>query len=104
MQGGIDLHGGGSPCPCDLGVKIGRPGRPDALISTTSFVISSAELDLDLSLFAGEGLGVRLAPRSSKLGGSFLLSPEPGSAALLGVGLALLAVRARATQRQRRAI
>lgn len=96
LGGGSNLHGGGSPCPCDLGVEIGMPGRSRDFIQWTSFTLSSSE-PIDISLFFEQNVGVRLSPASSKLGG-VLPIPEPSTALLLGLGLLALS-RARARRR-----
>lgn len=100
---GSNLLGGGSPCPCDVGVEIGRPGLRGGGddFQTTTIVIMHETLDLDLSFLAGQAIGVRLTSvgpdegsrrGSSKLGG---VVPEPSTGALTLVGLSLLAGRRR---------
>jgi hypothetical protein len=32
---GSNLHGGGTPCPCDIGVELGTPGSARTTFSTT---------------------------------------------------------------------
>lgn len=101
---GANLNGGGSPCPCDVGVEIGRPGLRgggDDFQSTT-IVLMHEVLALDLSSFDAQAFGVRLTSvgddadhrdGSAKLGG---IVPEPSTAMLLALGLAGLAGRRRA--------
>ena len=59
LKHGVNLNGGGSPCPCDLGIAIGTPGIGKDDIQETTFVLD-ADVDLVLDNFAGELLGVRL--------------------------------------------
>lgn len=56
---GVNLNGGGSPCPCDIGIAIGTPGASKDDILRTTFVLDAAA-DLVLDDFAGELLGVRV--------------------------------------------
>lgn len=56
---GVNLNGGGSPCPCDIGVAIGTPGAGKDDIFRTTFVLDAAA-DLVLDDFAGQLLGVRV--------------------------------------------
>jgi hypothetical protein len=99
---GANLYGGGSPCPCDIGVAIGLPGLRgghDDLMSTT-FVLMHETVDLDLSIFRDQLFGVRLTSvgddcdreGSTKLRG---VVPEPGTGLLLGAGLIALGARSR---------
>jgi hypothetical protein len=95
LGGGSNLHGGGSPCDCDLGVEIGTPGASGDFVQSTAFILSSSDGPLDISQFFGQNVGVRLSPRnSSKLGG-VLPVPEPSTAALLSLGILGLAARRR---------
>jgi hypothetical protein len=59
LKHGVNLNGGGSPCPCDLGIAIGTPGIGKDDLQETTFVLD-ADADLVLDDFAGELLGVRL--------------------------------------------
>lgn len=100
---GSNLQGGGSPCPCDVGVEIGLPGLRGGSddYETIRLLVSHDSLHLDPSLFAGQRFGVRLTSvgpdwwdrdGSSKCGG---VVPEPSTGLLAGFGLALLAGRRR---------
>lgn len=92
---GSNLNGGGTPCPCDLGVEIGAPGigggddHPAVV-----FTLSHADVDLDVGLFADQLFGVRVTSvgdldgargGSSKLAG---VVPEPSTSLLMLLGLA----------------
>ena len=102
LGGGNNLNGGGSPCPCDIGVEIGLPGiGMGDDIQTTVFTLSHATEDLDLSLFYEQSFGVRVTSvglpggsreGSSKLGG-MLPVPEPSTGLLVLSGLVFLAKR-----------
>ena len=59
LKNGVNLNGGGSPCPCDLGVALGTPGTGKDDIFTTTFVLD-AKADLVLDDFAGEVIGIRV--------------------------------------------
>ncbi len=59
LKHGVNLNGGGSPCPCDLGVALGTPGIGKDDIFTTTFVLD-ADADLVLDNFAGELIGIRV--------------------------------------------
>jgi hypothetical protein len=100
---GSNLHGGGSPCSCDFGVAIGTPGIGMDDFLAVSFTLSHDTLDLTLSMFFEQSVGVRLTSvgpdswdreGSSKLGGVMPV-PEPSTAAMLGLGLAALSLGSR---------
>jgi hypothetical protein len=99
---GSNLNGGGTPCPCDLGVEIGDPGigQGDDFQKVT-FVLSHVSQDLDLSLFEEQAFGIRVTSvgsasgsraGSSKLEGTFPVVPEPATAILMLLGLSGLSV------------
>jgi hypothetical protein len=99
---GSNLNGGGTPCPCDLGVEIGDPGigQGDDFQKVT-FVLSHVSEDLDLSLFEEQAFGIRVTSvgsaggsreGSSKLEGTFPVVPEPSTAILMLLGLTGLSV------------
>lgn len=98
---GNNLNGGGSPCPCDLGIEIGSAGIGRDDIQSVTFTLTHATESLDVSLFDGQLFGVRATsvgasdgPRngSSKL---FGVVPEPTTAVLMMLGLAGLSARRR---------
>jgi hypothetical protein len=92
---GNNLNGGGSPCPCDVGVELGAPGIARDDLRTVTFTLSHATASLDMSFLASQEFGVRATSvgkgkcrdGSSKLSG-ILPVPEPGTALLIGLGLA----------------
>lgn len=96
---GNNLLGGGSPCPCDLGIELGTPGISKDDLRTVTFTLSHATQALDLTLVSGQRFGVRATSvgkpycrdGSSKLAGVIPVVPEPGTALLMGLGLAGLA-------------
>ena len=102
LGGGNNLNGGGTPCPCDMGVEIGDPGigQGDDFQKVT-FILSHTSEDLDLSLFEEQAFGIRATSvgsasgsreGSSKLEGTFPVVPEPSTAILMLLGLSGLAV------------
>ncbi len=100
LKGGNNLNGGGSPCPCDLGVEIGTSGIGRDDIQSVTFTLSHVDMDLDVSFLAGEYLGVRATSVGGVSGGrngSSKLSviPEPATGLLMMLGLAGLAVAGR---------
>jgi hypothetical protein len=103
LGGGSNLHGGGSPCPCDFGVEIGTPGAGKDDIQEVSFVLAHDSLSLTLSMFFEQSVGVRttgsdLGPRQggggAKLSGTLPI-PEPSTSMLLGLGLCAMSLHAR---------
>ncbi len=105
-----NLHGGGSPCPCDVGVALGTPGIGSDDLRKVTFTLSHATENLDVSFLSGQDFGVRATSvgtgrcrsGSSKLAGVVPVVPEPGTALLIGLGLAGLAgSRSRASSRSR---
>ncbi|MFO0690606.1 MAG: PEP-CTERM sorting domain-containing protein [Myxococcota bacterium] len=96
---GNNLLGGGSPCPCDLGIELGTPGIGKDDLRTVTFTLSHATKALDLTLVSGQTFGVRATSvgegrcrdGSSKLSGVIPVVPEPGTALLMGLGLVGLA-------------
>jgi PEP-CTERM motif-containing protein len=89
LKHGVNLNGGGSPCPCDIGVAIGTPGTGKDDVFSTTFVLD-ADADLTLDAFAGELLGVRVTSVGSGDGDikdpkdDFKDGPRNGSAKLVG--------------------
>lgn len=103
---GSNLHGGGTPCPCDIGVQLGTPGIGKDDILSTTFLLH-ANVPLTLADFANQLVGVRVTsvgPDPNSRGGSAKLSetipvPEPNPALLTAIGLGALAY---ANRRRRR--
>jgi len=103
---GSNLHGGGTPCPCDIGVEIGTPGIGKDDFLTTTFLLHGLT-PLSLSDFTDQLVGVRVTSvgpdadsrgGSAKLAGTFpetLPVPEPDPALLVGMGLGLLGLAGR---------
>ncbi len=103
LGNGANLRGGGTPCPCDVGVEIGRPGLRGGSddFQSTTIVLTHETLGLDLSIFDAQQFGLRLTsvgPDEDHRGGSAKLGgvvPEPSTGLLLGLGLLALARRSR---------
>jgi hypothetical protein len=107
---GSNLRGGGSPCPCDIGVEIGTPGIGKDDFATTTFLLH-ANAPLSLSDFTDQLVGVRITsvgPDPDSRGGSAKLAgtlpntvpvPEPHPALLIALGLGLLGYASRARRR-----
>jgi hypothetical protein len=91
---GNNLNGGGTPCPCDIGVGFGSPGIGWNDVQLALFIISHETEDLNLDLFVNQLAGARVTSvgddeYSSREGSSKLYGvvPEPSTAALLLLGL-----------------
>jgi hypothetical protein len=86
--------GGRSPCYCDLGFDLGTPGILQDDLRAVTFTIAHATQALDVSFLLGRSFGVDASSvgpnrdRRSRLVG---VVPEPGTALLMGLGLAGLA-------------
>lgn len=108
---GSNLHGGGTPCPCDIGVELGTPGIGKDDILSTSFLLH-ASVPLSVADFADQLVGVRITstgPDSFSRGGSAKLAgtfpdtvpvPEPTPALLTAIGLSVLGIARRARRRR----
>ena len=93
---GSNLNGGGTPCPCDIGIEFGSPGMGNDDIGSTEFILLHDTEALTLALFFEQLAGVRATSvgddydssreDSAKLVGR--LVPEPGTGSLLLLGLA----------------
>ena len=102
---GSNLNGGGSPCPCDLGVEIGRPGigRGDDFPSVL-LTLSHVSEDLTVALLRDQEFGIRVTSvgsiDGSREGSSKLIGvvPEPSTATLMLLGLGGLASITRITR------
>jgi hypothetical protein len=92
---GGTLRGGGPPVSFDVGVEVGTPGKKD-FFDTITLVIMHDTLDLDLSLFSEQLFGARTTSRGRKLRGEApVVIPEPTTAGLVSLGLAMLSVAGR---------
>ena len=102
---GATLRGGGSPCPCDLGVELGTPGIGRDDLRTATFVLSHETVDLGLEALRLERVGVRVTSVGDGIGGRGgsarleALVPEPGALVLMGLGLSGLAASGRRFRR-----
>lgn len=81
------------PCPCDLAVELGTPGTVPDDLQKVSFTLSHATQALDLSFLDGQEFGIfaeNIGVGDERTSGSKLLGviPEPGTALLIGLGLA----------------
>ncbi len=92
---GANLQGGGTPCPCDLGVEIGAPGIGHGDdFPVVTFTLSHTTANLTVDLLAGQFIGVRATSvggdSGSRNGSSKLVAvvPEPSTAVLMLLGLA----------------
>jgi hypothetical protein len=91
---GSNLNGGGTPCPCDIGIEFGSRGIGANDIASSEFTLSHDTEALTLALFFDQWVGVRVTSvgddydssreDSAKLRG---VVPEPGTASLLMLGL-----------------
>jgi hypothetical protein len=107
---GTNLNGRGSPCPCDVGIQLGSPGRGSDDVASTYVIVSHPDFELDLSMFRDQLVGVRVMAVGNGGGhnGStktiaLIPVPEPQTASLMSLGLiaiaSLLGRRARAAAR-----
>jgi hypothetical protein len=107
LRRGVNLNGGGTPCPCDLAIVFGSPGIGQNDIGFTEFSIAHDSEALSLALFAEQFAGARVTsvgedydgPRegSSKL---VAMVPEPTTGVLLSLGLVALALPSRRSRRR----
>lgn len=93
---GSNLNGGGTPCPCDLGIEFGSPGIGADDIASTWVVLSYEGVDLDVSLFSEQLVGVRVTSvgtdgRRNGSSKTVAMVPEPHTAGLVSLGLVALA-------------
>lgn len=97
---GANVQGGGTPCPCDLGVEIGGPGIGQGDdFQVVTFTLSHSTANLTVDLLAGQSIGVRATSvggeSGDRNGSSKLVTvvPEPSTAILSLLGLAGLALK-----------
>ncbi len=86
--------GGRSPCYCDLGFDLGTPGIALDDLRTATFTIAHATQALDVSFLLGRSFGVdagSVGPNRDQPSRLVGVVPEPGTALLMGLGLAGLA-------------
>jgi hypothetical protein len=101
---GSNLNGGGTPCPCDIGIEFGSPGIGANDIASSEFTLSHDTEALTLALFFDQWVGVRVTSvgddyassreDSAKLMG-LLPVPEPNTAPLVLLGLVGLSLTRR---------
>lgn len=103
---GSNLNGGGSPCPCDVGIEFGSPGIGRDDFQTVRFRLSHASQALTADFLRDSEFGVRVTSvgdiYGSRNGSSKLVGvvPEPSSALLILLGLgAFTALRPRPAAR-----
>lgn len=93
LGNGSNLNGGGSPCPCDIGLEIGTAGIGRDDHQSVTFTLMHASAMLDGSFLNGMHFGVRATsvgdPYGSREGSSKLIGvvPEPSTAILMLLGL-----------------
>jgi hypothetical protein len=93
LGNGNNLYGGGSPCPCDIGISFGTSGIGMDDIGYTEFRLFHDVAELTLDLFSEQYVGVRVTSVGDEKGGrkgsSKLIGvvPEPGMALLISLGL-----------------
>jgi hypothetical protein len=91
---GAYLNGGGTPCPCDIGIEFGPSGMGKDDIGATEFSLSHETEALTLALFFEQLIGVRVTrvgddydSRREDSAKRVVVAPEPGTAPLLLLGL-----------------
>ncbi len=95
---GSNLNGGGTPCPCDIGIEIGTPGIGKDDFQSVTFTLMHTSEILDGSFLNQQAFGVRVTsvgdPDGKRDGSSKLIGvvPEPTTAILMLLGLAGLTI------------
>lgn len=95
---GSNLNGGGTPCPCDIGIEIGTPGIGRDDFQSVTFTLMHASESLDGGFLNQQDFGVRVTSvgdlDGKREGSSKLIGvvPEPTTAILMLLGLAGLTV------------